>query len=64
MVFEQLRDMSSTQHTLHTKLLNNQLRRLMCVFHGYNLQLSNHHLDDSPFSQKKGRCDMKHSLEP
>ena len=45
--------MSSTQHTLHTKLLNNQLRRLVCVFHGYNLQLSNHHLDDSPFSQKK-----------
>ena len=56
--------MSSMQHTLQTKLLNNQLRRLMCVFHGYDLQLSNHHLDDTPFSQKKGRCDMKHSLEP
>ena len=38
--------MSSMQHTLHTKLLNNQLQRLMCISW---LQLSNH-LDDSPFS--------------
>ena len=38
--------MSSMQHTLHTKLLNNQLRRLMCISW---LQLGNH-LDDSPFS--------------
>ena len=40
---------SSMQHTLHTKLLNNQLQRLICISW---LQLSNH-LDDSPFSQKK-----------
>ena len=41
--------MSSMQHTLHTKLLNNQLQRHMCIPW---LQLSNH-LDDSPFHKKK-----------